>query len=97
VQSYMYTLSNKQEQYILDARSYAANLAALNVPAPKEIDGKYAVTVTADMTTTPPSYLITATPQGAQAVQDAACGTLTLNQTGTKTKSGAGTGVSDCW
>lgn len=97
VQSYMYTLSNKQEQYMLDARSYASNVTALKVTEPKEVTGKYVVTVTSDMTATPPTYLITATPQGSQAVQDAACGTLTLNQVGTKTKSGTGSGVSDCW
>ncbi len=97
VQSFMFTLSNKQEQYMLDARSYATSLAALNVTFPSDLNGKYTVTVTSDMTTTPPSYLITATPQGVQANYDAACGTLTLNQLGTKTISGTGSGVSNCW
>lgn len=85
VQSYMFNLSNKQEQYLLDARSYAANLAALNVTAPKEISGKYTVTVTSDMTTTPPSYMITATALGTQATKDASCTPLTLSNTGAKT------------
>ncbi len=91
VQSYMFALSNKQQQYILDARIYAANLAALNVTAPKEIDGKYVVTVTSDMTATPPTYEITATAQGGQATTDAACTPLKLTSGGVKTP------AASCW
>lgn len=99
VQSFMFTVSNKQEQYMLDARSYATGanaLTTLNMTLPKEVTGKYSVTV--DPVTGPPAgYLITASPQGSQATQDAVCGVLTLNHKGEKTKSGTGSGVSDCW
>lgn len=93
-QSFMYAVANKQEQYMLDARSYAASLSALQLTVPADVAGKYTVTLAADMTTTPPSYLVTATPQGAQAVNDAGCGNLTLNQVGAKTRSGS---AGSCW
>jgi type IV pilus assembly protein PilE len=42
------------------------------------------------------TYVIQAVPQGRQLAKDTLCGTLTLNQTGTRTKSGSGA-VADCW
>lgn len=97
IQSFMYAVANKQEQQLLDARSYAASLATLNLSVPTDQAGRYTVTVTADMATTPPSYLITATPIGTQLSADTRCGTLTLNHLGVKTKSGTAAAVSDCW
>jgi type IV pilus assembly protein PilE len=41
-------------------------------------------------------FSLTATPQGAQAAGDAACGTLAIDQSGAKSVSGAG-GVAHCW
>ena len=42
------------------------------------------------------TYTVTATPLGAQLKRDSVCGTLTVNQAGTRTESGTGT-VADCW
>lgn len=42
------------------------------------------------------TYTVTATPIGAQLARDTLCGTLTVNQAGTRTESGTGT-VADCW
>jgi len=42
------------------------------------------------------AYTIQAVPTGAQASRDTKCGTLTLNQAGTRTESGTGT-LADCW
>lgn len=97
VQSQMYAVANKQEQYLLDQRSYASTLAALNMTLPADVASRYTVTVAADMTTTPPSYLVTATPIGAQLANDTRCGTLTLDHLGVKTKSGTSANVADCW
>lgn len=91
-QSFMHSVANKQEQYMLDRRSYAADLATLNVSAPADVTANYAITVTSDMTTTPPSYLVTATPIGAQLTNDTQCGTLTINHLGTKAPATSG-----CW
>ena len=45
---------------------------------------------------TPPGFTVTATPQGAQAKRDAGCGTVTIDEAGTKTASGT-KGVAGCW
>ena len=42
------------------------------------------------------AYVIQATPIGSQATRDTQCGTLKLDQSGTRTVSGTGT-LSDCW
>lgn len=85
VQGYMMDIANKQEQYILDARSYTGTIGTggLGLSAPPETNGKYTVSLTVDNTATPPSYTITATPvTGSMQASD---GPLTLNQAGVKT------------
>ena len=47
--------------------------------------------------TTATTYTMTLVPQGLQASKDTSCGTLGINQTGTKTRTGTSTYVSDCW
>jgi type IV pilus assembly protein PilE len=42
------------------------------------------------------TYRVRAVPANAQATRDLQCGTLTLNQAGTRTESGTGT-ITDCW
>jgi type IV pilus assembly protein PilE len=42
------------------------------------------------------TYRVVATPVGAQITSDTACGTLTLDQAGTRTESGA-SDVAQCW
>jgi type IV pilus assembly protein PilE len=53
--------------------------------------GRYQITSATAATT----YTLSAVPQGPQAA-DTRCGTLTLTQDGTKTKSGPGT-LAECW
>lgn len=100
-QGFMLAVASKQEQYILDARNYAADMATLGYPdsaIPKEVKDNYNVTVTAVNTATPPTYTVTATPTDTykQLSRDTLCGTLTLDQAGTKGKSGSGS-VAECW
>lgn len=96
-QSFMYAVANKQEQYILNARTYANDLTSLNIAVPAEVSPNYTVTVTANMAATPPSYTVTATPIGSQLSRDTKCGTLTLDGAGTKTKSGTAATDAECW
>lgn len=96
-QSFMYAVANKQEQYILNARTYANDLTSLNIAVPAEVSPNYTVTVTANMAATPPSYTVTATPIGSQLSRDTKCGTLTLDSTGAKTKSGTAATDAECW
>ncbi len=110
-QSYLLSVANKQEQYILDARRYAGidtvpgddtGLALLNMlPVPSDVSANYNITVEAVMLT-PPSYRIIATPFGGQLINDTACRNQTLDQAGTKgiapNANGNPTGtVATCW
>lgn len=94
-ESFIMSVANKQEQYILDARQYATTLALLNMTPPTDVSAHYGITIT-NVSTTPPTYTINAVPAGAQATNDTKCGTVSINQAGTKGKTGTGT-VGDCW
>lgn len=96
-QSFLFTVTNRQEQYMLDARQYATTMALLNLATlPADVSKNYGVTIAVDNAATPPTYTVTATPSGVQASNDAECANLTLNQTGAKGISGTGT-VASCW
>ncbi|MDD4929991.1 MAG: type IV pilin protein [Gallionella sp.] len=95
-QSFMLTISNKQEQYMLDARRYAATVNQLHLNIPAEVSRNYSVSVVTDNAATPPGYLISAEPVGAQQANDPSCATLSLDQTGAKGISGTGS-VASCW
>lgn len=95
-ESFLLSVSNKQEQYVLDARQYAATLNALSLVVPTAVAKHYSVTVAANNAATPPSYTITATPINTQLANDTKCANLTLDQNGVKGISGTGT-VATCW
>ena len=95
-ESFMLTVANKQEQYMLDARQYASALSTLKLIPPVEVAKNYAISVVANNAATPPGYIITATPTGAQLANDTSCANLTLDQTGAKGISGSGS-VAACW
>lgn len=108
-QSFMFSVANKQEQYMLDARTYAGGTTALtdlSLTVPAEVSGKYTITVTCTMPTATgnctgvagaPAYVIKGEPSGIQETRDVKCAILTLNQQAVKTKSGTASAVSDCW
>jgi type IV pilus assembly protein PilE len=91
-QSYMLEVAARQERYLLDARTYAADMATLGMTAPTNVSANYTVATVGAATT----YTVTATPSGKQATDDAACGTLTIDQANNKTIGGSGT-VANCW
>ena len=68
-QQFMLDVANREEQYNLDARAYTATIGAggLNLTTPPALSNRYtfAVVLTAGP---PPTYTITATPIGSQAV-----------------------------
>jgi type IV pilus assembly protein PilE len=92
-QQFMQDVATREQQIMLDARAYVsvANGNFGNKPSdaspgvgiaqPATTSGKYTFAVAADNTTTPPSYTITATAVGSQAVD----GNLTLDHTGART------------
>jgi type IV pilus assembly protein PilE len=99
-QSFMQTVGSRQEQAMLNARSYfsvpigtVAEWTAVSMTVPAEVAGNYTLTVVSSAS---PSYTVTAAPQGAQATKDAKCGTLNLTNTGVKSITGTST-VAECW
>jgi type IV pilus assembly protein PilE len=100
-QSFMQTVVSRQEQHMLNARSYhptaggtTASTTELGLAVPAEVSANYDITVGADNAAAPPTHYVKATPKGGQVNNDAKCGTLTLHNTGVKEKTGPGT---DCW
>jgi len=88
-QSYMMTLAGREEQIMLDKRSYAAaaNTAALGttgglLAAPDEVTKFYDVKIDVNGAATPPTFLITATPKSG--TMQASDGALTLSSNGSK-------------
>ncbi|WP_162566812.1 type IV pilin protein [Variovorax sp. SRS16] len=95
-QGYMLELTNLQQRYLLDARTYAPDLATLNSTIPANVSSNYNVTTPLKVGTTPPGFTVTATPINAQAARDTACAILTIDETGLKNATGP-QGVAGCW
>lgn len=79
---FLLSAASKQEQYMLDARTYATTLGALGLTAPAEVATRYTFSI--DACAAPcTTYMIRATPipTGPQATD----GELTLDNLGTKT------------
>lgn len=81
-QSYLMTIAQLQQQYLLDARAYATTQTALNLAAPTNVSTYYTVTDPFTVGTAPNSFTITATPIGAQA--NDSCGALSIDNLGNK-------------
>ena len=93
-QQLMQLVSLKQSQYMLDARSYTEKLGSNGLNIAKDgwscgdancTNTHYTVTVVSDMTATPPSFVITATPKTTGS--NVGDGNVTLNSAGAKTPS----------
>ena len=77
-QGFMTQIAQKQQQYLLDARTYAMTLGELSMAAPASLTPWYSIAIAPGATT--PSFTITATALADQ-VKD---GNLTLTHTGAK-------------
>lgn len=95
-ESFIMSVANKQEQYMLNARQYATTMASLGVAVPEDVSRNYTITEPIPVTATPPGYTITAVPIGSQAANDTRCGSISIDQAGTKGISGTST-VAECW
>jgi type IV pilus assembly protein PilE len=87
-QAFMTQVVQRQQQYLLDARTYAFDpgaLAQLNLTPPASVSNHYAITVAGSMGP-PPNFTVTATPTSTVQTAD---GILTLTHTGQKTRDGA--------
>ena len=88
-QAYLMTIAARQQQFLLDTRSFSVASLETIVSQPRNVATAYTVTM-ATGGGPPPTFTLTATPTSAQASEK--CGALTLDQTGTKTAAVAG-----CW
>jgi type IV pilus assembly protein PilE len=86
-QAFINDAATRQQQYLVDRRSYAASLSQLGTPAPVDLATKYTFAV-ATTDGPPPTYQFTATAIGSQALDP--CPTLTLDNAGNRTPS-------SCW
>lgn len=82
-QSYLLDLANREEQYLLDGRTYTTTVTDL-LAVPTAVSPYYAVTITVPAgSTIANAYLITATPVTTSIQKND--GNLAINQDGTKT------------
>lgn len=106
-QSFMLEVSSRQQRFLLDARSYADATATvapndiatkLNISPPADVAKNYDITSPVKTGTTLPGFTVVATPvaNSAQAARDSGCGTLSIDEVGTKSVSGS-LGVARCW
>ena len=88
-QSYMLDAANREQQYLLDARSYAVGadaFAVLNLTPPSDVAPFYTLTIQPLAPTVPPTYTIVATPiVGSPQASDEV---LTLDHQGNRTRGG---------
>ncbi len=97
-ESFIMSVANKQEQYLLDARQYAGvaadpgdatGLATLGMTPPPEVSRNYDIMI-GRVALNPPDYKVTAVPRGNQATADADCGSVSITHAGAKSPA-------DCW
>jgi type IV pilus assembly protein PilE len=81
-QSALMDVAQRQQQYLLDSRAYAPNLASLNMTLPASVSRYYTVAI-ATTAGPPPTFTVTATP--AAGTSQATDGALSIDQAGTKT------------
>jgi type IV pilus assembly protein PilE len=103
-QNVLMQVADRQQQFFMDNKRFAANLTNLGFTAnPFIIDDDGASTVAGDpdavysvalSNVTATTWTATATPLNGQLSRDTSCGNLTINQAGAKGKSGAG---DNCW
>jgi type IV pilus assembly protein PilE len=84
-QAFLTQVAQRQQQYLLDARTYAADLTELNLSPPASVSDHYTVSIAASMDPPPPTFTVTATPTSSVQARD---GDLTLTNTGAKTRAG---------
>ena len=90
-QAYLMAVASRQQQFLLDTRAYAPNLATVGVATPANVAAAYDLAV-ATVAGPPPTFRITATPKAASDQVSERCGTLAIDQTGAKTAA-----LSTCW
>lgn len=89
-QSYLMEIAQRQYQYFLDSRDYAAQATILSLdPVPAQVAAQYQVTVGPSTPTTPPTFVVSAAPRAGSLQAAYREPTLSIAQDGTKSPSDA--------
>lgn len=81
-QAFLMNIAQVQQQYLLDARTYAADTATLKLSTPAEVGSYYTISVVSS-SGPPPAFTATAAPiSGSKQAVD---GSLTINEQNVKT------------
>jgi type IV pilus assembly protein PilE len=86
-QAFLLETASRQQQYLLDARTYAVGtdaITALSLSVPADVNRFYAVTIDPAAPTIPPTYVVRALPIAGSGQEPD--GELTLDQAGHKTR-----------
>lgn len=86
-------IAQRQQQYLMDARSFTTSLTDLKVTLPSDVSTYYTVTITTTAGP-PPTFTAQAVPVSSQS--QASDGTLAINNAGTKTRTPPG-GTAVSW
>jgi len=81
-QAHLMDIAQSQQRYLLDARSYAPDLATLNMTTPSSVSPYYTIGIS-PTPGPPPGFTATATPKAGTA--QASDVTLSINDAGVKT------------
>jgi type IV pilus assembly protein PilE len=84
-QSALMDISQRQQQYVIDNRAYAATTSALNLTPPANVSAQYTISI-ATTAGPPPTFTATATPVAGGT--QSADGALSIDQAGNKTPAG---------
>ncbi|MBB2777076.1 UNVERIFIED_ORG: type IV pilus assembly protein PilE [Comamonas terrigena] len=87
-QTLMMDVVTRQQQRMLDVRSYATTLSDLGVTVPAQVSSAYTLTLTLSAAGAVPGFTLTAAPQGAQTRES--CGTLSVTNRAVKSPA-------QCW
>lgn len=89
-QAFLLQVAQRQQQFYLDNRAYAASLTNLNVPVPNDVSPYYEL-VDMPTTDTPPSFRIEIKPTGIQAKNNEP--KLAIDAAGVRSPNGAAYGA----
>jgi type IV pilus assembly protein PilE len=89
-QAFLLSVAARQQQFLVDTRAYSVSLSDIGIPTPSGAASGYTITLTPTVAATPPVFEVTATPISDQTSER--CGTLKIDQNGTKTAA-----ISGCW
>lgn len=91
-QSHLMDIAQRQQQYLMDARSYAGSVGTLNMTTPTDVSNFYTIAIVT-ATGTPPTFTVTATPVAGSKQAADTCGAMSIDNNGAKTAAQS----TGCW